>query len=118
MTDLQSFILFITLGLGLVAILGDSYTTSEGLTYGATEGNPVARAMFKKFGQALTCFIGAAGYLFSGSLIGQYGSFAAGETYALGILGLEVFNTIRNYRWYTSTPNYKNKVRVPVNYGK
>jgi Domain of unknown function (DUF5658) len=97
MTD---FLFFLLVVLGILACLGDGYTTMNGISSGALqEANPVARWLFKKIGESLTIFLGSTLFIFSSVLI--YGFVKPrwiGWAYTASLTGLEIFNTVRNYR--------------------
>ena len=97
---MYDFYFFLLVILGILACLGDGYTTMMGITAGKlSESNPVARWLFSKIGESLTVFLGTTLFIFSSVLI--YGFIKPqwiGWTYTGALTGLETFNTIRNYR--------------------
>jgi hypothetical protein len=97
MTDTQSLALFILVVFGILAALGDYITTAQGLSSGKVEGNPVARWLFSKIGQPLTAFFAIGGYIFTSILLSLV-SVTLAFVFAGSVAGLEVFNTIRNYK--------------------
>lgn len=97
MTDTQSMILFILVSLGIVACIGDYITTQKGFDAGLTEGNPVARWLQKKIGMAQATFVSTAAFIFTSGLLAML-SAKVGIAFAASILGIETFNTVRNYR--------------------
>jgi len=96
---MHDFYFFCLVVLGLLACLGDAYTTMVGIGSGQLqEWDPIPRFLFGKIGESLTDFLGCALFLFSSVLI--YGFVKPqwiGWAFAGSILGLETFNTVRNY---------------------
>ena len=92
------FLMFLLIGFGIVACVTDGITTMIGLgaNKGFTEGNPIARWMFKKVGESFTVFLGAVAYTFTALIIGTH-NWAAGMVYAGIVAAGEVYFTIHNY---------------------
>ncbi len=94
----MDFYFFCFMVLGLLACLGDAYTTAIGIGSGAfQEADPVPRFLFSKIGEALTDFLGCALFLFSAGLLYTFTKPWIGWAFTGGILALETFNTVRNY---------------------
>ena len=97
---MHDFYFFLLVVLGILACLGDGYTTMVGITAGKlSEANPVARWLFSKIGESLTVWLGTTLFIFSSVLI--YGFVKPqwiGWAYTAALTGLEIFNTVRNYR--------------------
>jgi hypothetical protein len=96
---MKDFLFFLLVVLGILAVLGDGYTTMIGIAANKlSEANPVARYLFSKIGESLTVFLGGALFVFSSVLV--YGFIKPqwiGWAYTSALVGLEIFNTIRNY---------------------
>jgi hypothetical protein len=98
MSDAQSLAIFLLVVFGTIASLGDYITTSIGVSSGKwQEANPVAAWLQKKLGMALAAFLATALYIFTSILL-LYVSTTLAFAFAGSVAGLEVFNTIRNYR--------------------
>lgn len=95
-SDSQLALLVALSASSLLTILGDGYTTIVGLQHGFTEGNPIARWLFKKIGQPLTIFVSAVSVLF---LIGLISNYDLNASYAFAgiITAGEAAMVIRNY---------------------
>jgi|SRR5208283_5706050 len=85
----ESLGLFLVYIYAVVAVLGDCWYTGEGIAKGDTEMSPWNRWLFKKIGQALTCFLEGAFVTFAGGAFAYYsmptayifwGAVAIGET--------------------------------------
>jgi len=98
MTDTQDLIIFLMSAGVLAASLGDYITTTIGLGKGLVEANPINKFLFSKIGQAGTAFIEIAAAIMMPVILGQYLGFGYGAAYAAGIIGLETYMTIRNYK--------------------
>ncbi len=99
MSGLSQFLLFALISLGVVASLGDAYTTMLGFGVNLVEGNPVARWLQKKLGFGLSAFVAIGAFILTASLLSvptPVGAFI----FAGAITALETFNTIRNYRMF------------------
>lgn len=96
MTDTQSLALFILVGLGIVACIGDYITTQKGFDAGLIEANPVARWLQKKLGMAQATFVSTAAFIVTAGLLAML-SAKISIAFAASILGIETFNTVRNY---------------------
>jgi hypothetical protein len=96
---MRDFYFFLLVVLGILACLGDGYTTMVGVTANKlSEANPVARWLFAKIGESLTIFLGGTLFVFTSVLL--YGFIKPqwiGWVFAAGVTGLEIFNTVRNY---------------------
>lgn len=105
MSGMSQFLLFALISAGVLAGLGDAYTTLKGFDVGLTEGNPVTRWMQKKLGFSLSAFVALGGFLLSAAILSvktPTGAFV----YAGAVTGVEIFNTVRNYLLYKK---YKKK---------
>jgi hypothetical protein len=89
---------FLLLVYGIAAVLGDSITTMIGLAAnkGFTESNPIARWMFAKIGQSLSCFLSGAVYLFT-ALIFVSHNYVAGMVFTGAVAAAETYYAIHNY---------------------
>lgn len=99
MSGTAQFALFALIGAGVLAGLGDAYTTLKGFDVGMVEGNPVARYLQKKLGFSLSVFVALSAFVLTASIMSvktPTGAFI----FAGAITGLEVFNTVRNYLLY------------------
>jgi hypothetical protein len=96
MSGSSQFALFALIGVGVLACLGDAYTTLKGFDVGLVEGNPVARWLQKKLGFSLSAFVATGFFLVSTSIISVVSPTAA-FAIAGGVIALETFNTVRNY---------------------
>ena len=90
------YILFFLLyAFGALAILGDVYTTMQGLKKGLKEANPLNRWLFSKLGISLTGFLEGLAYTGIGLVFASY-SWAAGAAYC-GLVGaVEAWQYFRN----------------------
>jgi hypothetical protein len=90
--------LFLLIGYGILACLGDSITTMIGLgaNKGFIETNPIARWLFAKVGQSFAAFLSTAVYIFTALGIGT-ANWKAGMLYAGIVAAGETYFTIHNY---------------------
>lgn len=99
MSGLAQFDLFVLVFAGVLAGLGDAYYTFKGFSVGLVEGNPVARWLQKKLGNALSTFVAIGAFILTASfasVVSPTGAFV----FAGAITALETFNTIRNYKLF------------------
>lgn len=92
------FAMFVLIAYGIAACVGDGITTMIGLgaKKGFVEGNPIAKWMFAKIGESLTCWLGAIVYCFT-SLIFANINYKAGLVYAGSVAAAETYFAIHNY---------------------
>jgi hypothetical protein len=96
--------------LALGGSYGDYITTSIGLQYGMTEGNPIARWLNKEIGQAGDAFLLLALFIFV-STIFFYLLPIGGVIFTAGIAALEISMTIRNHGIYTKLYQYIHRAK-------
>jgi hypothetical protein len=99
MSGTAQFVLFALIGTGVLAGLGDAYTTQLGFGVELVEGNPIARWLQKKLGFGLSVFAAISAFVLTASFASVVSPLVA-QLYAGGITALETFNTIRNYKLY------------------
>lgn len=90
--------LFLLIGFGIFACVGDSITTITGLTAGKgfREANPIARWMFEKVGQTFAGFLTTGAYAIIAGFIASK-NWGAGMFFAGAIAATETYMTIKNY---------------------
>src|SRR5271155_1131989 len=91
---------YFLLAYAIIASLSDAYTTAVFLgnpKYGATEGNPVARRLFKLMGQSLATFVVLVFFIWTTAIATDL-NYKAGMLYTGLIAGIETVMAIRNFR--------------------
>jgi hypothetical protein len=95
---MHDFYFFLLVVLGILACLGDGYTTMVGIGSGKwQEANPVARWLFGKIGESLTVFLGTTVFIFGSVLIYGFMGHVEGWIFAAIITAIEIYNTVHNY---------------------
>jgi hypothetical protein len=97
-----SALFFVVVCLGIIACIGDYITTQKGFDVGMGEANPVSRWLQKKIGLALATFLGTSLFVLSAGVIFMC-SQGWGVIFAASVLGIETFNSVRNYWLYHQT---------------
>lgn len=101
-TTLQSLVLFILIGTGIVACIADYITTVKGLAEGFKEANPINKFLFSKLGQPLTAFLEIAAFISVATLMAA-SSVEAAIGFAAAITVEEAIMAIRNARLKPTT---------------
>lgn len=109
MSGCAQFGLFALISAGVVASLGDAYTTMLGFGVNLVEGNPVARWLQKKLGFALSAFVVIGAFVLTASFA-SVASPTGAFVFAGAVTGVEVFNTVRNYKLYKQAKAFQAKV--------
>src|SRR5882757_290112 len=99
MSGTSQFALFILIFAGVLAGLGDAYYTFKGFSVNLVEGNPVARWLQKKLGNAFSTFVAIGAFILTASVMSVV-SPTASFIFAGAITAVETFNTIRNYKLF------------------
>lgn len=109
MSGAAQFGLFALIGAGVLASLGDAYTTMLGFGVKLVEGNPIARWLQNKLGFALSAFVVISAFVLTASFASVASSVFA-FVYAGAVTAFETFNTIRNYKLYKQAKAFQAKV--------
>lgn len=109
MSGSAQFGLFGLIFAGVLASLGDAYTTMLGFGVKLVEGNPIARWLQNKLGFGLSAFVVIGGFVLTAAFASVVSPTVA-FVYAGAITGFEIFNTIRNYKLYQKAKAFQAKV--------